>query len=397
MEIHTEYYFLEFGMLRFPSRLLSSARNAPVGVESQTQAMKKDLLIVVNRSDEVVGSASKWKCHLVEDNGPLLHRAFSLFVFDAAGRLMITRRSPDKITFPNHWSNTVCSHPLHNHYECDPSTASPYDNVLVSKWPSFPPPSTGAVPSTPHAAPFASSDSHTAAHPAVRGAIRAAARRAYQEIGLALAPSSISAHGRIIYSASNRNGAGATDASLAEAEIDYLTSAVASVGMGVDATDGPFTAASLREIIRPFHEEVDGVVWLPPPSNSGFAAPAKAADTNPPVEWLTASDDPSDNPAGRIPMAVAPAPTAFTADAFASAISGALANINVAHAASGGAWAPTDVLLTPWFTWCVEDPGLLARVWQSALAHASTPSASGPAAHGEVYKLRTDVPFGEAV
>lgn len=43
----------------------------------------------------------------------LLHRAFSVFLFDGAGRLLLQQRSDKKITFPLFWANTCCSHPLH--------------------------------------------------------------------------------------------------------------------------------------------------------------------------------------------------------------------------------------------------------------------------------------------
>ena len=45
-------------------------------------------------------------------NAGLLHRAFSAFVFDSSNRLLLQRRAPSKITFPNMWTNTCCSHPL---------------------------------------------------------------------------------------------------------------------------------------------------------------------------------------------------------------------------------------------------------------------------------------------
>lgn len=51
--------------------------------------------------------------HLVSniDRG-LLHRAFSVFLFDESGRLLLQQRADEKITFANMWTNTCCSHPL---------------------------------------------------------------------------------------------------------------------------------------------------------------------------------------------------------------------------------------------------------------------------------------------
>lgn len=45
------------------------------------------------------------------DDG-LLHRAFSVFLFDSQNRLLVQQRASEKITFPDMWTNTCCSHPL---------------------------------------------------------------------------------------------------------------------------------------------------------------------------------------------------------------------------------------------------------------------------------------------
>lgn len=42
----------------------------------------------------------------------LLHRAFSVFLFDEQNRLLLQQRATEKITFPDMWTNTCCSHPL---------------------------------------------------------------------------------------------------------------------------------------------------------------------------------------------------------------------------------------------------------------------------------------------
>ena len=42
----------------------------------------------------------------------LLHRAFSAFLFDHQNRLLLQQRATEKITFPDLWTNTCCSHPL---------------------------------------------------------------------------------------------------------------------------------------------------------------------------------------------------------------------------------------------------------------------------------------------
>ena len=77
----------------------------------QTQEKKKDLLILVNESDEELGFKSKSECH--QGNGTL-HRAFSVFIFNPSGELLIQRRSRDKALWDLHRSNSCCSHPHKN-------------------------------------------------------------------------------------------------------------------------------------------------------------------------------------------------------------------------------------------------------------------------------------------
>ena len=52
--------------------------------------------------------------HLMENiNKGLLHRAFSAFIFRPSdGKLLLQQRASEKITFPDMWTNTCCSHPL---------------------------------------------------------------------------------------------------------------------------------------------------------------------------------------------------------------------------------------------------------------------------------------------
>lgn len=52
----------------------------------------------------------KYTAHRRNPNGHL-HRAFSLFLFNSQGKLLLQQRSSNKITFPLIWANTCCSHP----------------------------------------------------------------------------------------------------------------------------------------------------------------------------------------------------------------------------------------------------------------------------------------------
>lgn len=45
-------------------------------------------------------------------NKGLLHRAFSVFLFNSKNELLLQQRATEKITFPDMWTNTCCSHPL---------------------------------------------------------------------------------------------------------------------------------------------------------------------------------------------------------------------------------------------------------------------------------------------
>ncbi|KIP11932.1 hypothetical protein PHLGIDRAFT_21251 [Phlebiopsis gigantea 11061_1 CR5-6] len=70
--------------------------------------------ILVDEEDRALGAADKKTCHLMENiNKGLLHRAFSAFVFRPSdGHLLLQQRASEKITFPDMWTNTCCSHPL---------------------------------------------------------------------------------------------------------------------------------------------------------------------------------------------------------------------------------------------------------------------------------------------
>ncbi len=65
-------------------------------------------LILVDTMDRVVGHLSKAECH---DGDGRLHRAFSVFLFNDAGELLLQQRGLDKRLWPGYWSNSCCSHP----------------------------------------------------------------------------------------------------------------------------------------------------------------------------------------------------------------------------------------------------------------------------------------------
>lgn len=80
--------------------------------ETQVKLMQEEC-ILVDKDDTNIGSASKKTCHLLENiNKGMLHRAFSVFLFNSKGDLLLQQRASEKITFPDHFTNTCCSHPL---------------------------------------------------------------------------------------------------------------------------------------------------------------------------------------------------------------------------------------------------------------------------------------------
>jgi isopentenyl-diphosphate delta-isomerase type 1 len=87
------------------------------GAATQQDFMIKDECVLVDEYDNVVGHASKGDAHRFTPTQPhgLLHRAFSVFLFDAQNRLLLQQRALNKITFPGVWTNTCCSHPLHGY------------------------------------------------------------------------------------------------------------------------------------------------------------------------------------------------------------------------------------------------------------------------------------------
>ena len=83
---------------------------------SQTGYMAADTVLVLSPTDIVIGSESKHASHQFTTAQPrgVLHRAFSVFLFDeSTGEMLLQKRASTKITFPNVWTNTCCSHPLH--------------------------------------------------------------------------------------------------------------------------------------------------------------------------------------------------------------------------------------------------------------------------------------------
>ena len=86
------------------------------GHDSTQSSMMEEVVIQVDELDNRVGGQTKLAAH---HGTGALHRAFSVLVFDSKDRILLQKRSSDKITFPGVWANSCCSHPLDNEMERD--------------------------------------------------------------------------------------------------------------------------------------------------------------------------------------------------------------------------------------------------------------------------------------
>ena len=86
----------------------------------QVASMRHELLPIVDLEDRVIGARSKADCHLMEniDSG-LLHRAFSVLLYNSRNQFLLTQRTAAKITFPGYFTNACCSHPAATDEEMD--------------------------------------------------------------------------------------------------------------------------------------------------------------------------------------------------------------------------------------------------------------------------------------
>lgn len=124
----------------------------------------QEYVTLVDENDNMVGTAEKIDAH----KNPRLHRAFSIFIFNNSGELLIQRRAEGKYHNPGMWANTCCGHPrpgeslevaahrrLQEEMDFDTGmvkvfsfiyssefenglTEKEYDHVLVGKWDGIP-------------------------------------------------------------------------------------------------------------------------------------------------------------------------------------------------------------------------------------------------------------------
>jgi isopentenyl-diphosphate Delta-isomerase len=79
-----------------------------IGDDGCVTSPAPELIVLVDDEGRSIGTMPK---PLVHHGETPLHRAFSAYLFDGDGRLLVTRRADGKQTFPGMWTNTVCGHP----------------------------------------------------------------------------------------------------------------------------------------------------------------------------------------------------------------------------------------------------------------------------------------------
>lgn len=73
----------------------------------EVKSVQAQFIPLVNERDEIIGSGEKMDVHVKG----LLHRAFSIVVYNKKGEILIQKRALHKYHSPGLWTNTCCSHP----------------------------------------------------------------------------------------------------------------------------------------------------------------------------------------------------------------------------------------------------------------------------------------------
>lgn len=73
-----------------------------------TSVQTDELVVLLDEAGRSIGTARKADVH---GSATPLHLAFSCYLFDDAGRVLLTRRALDKRAFPGVWTNSFCGHP----------------------------------------------------------------------------------------------------------------------------------------------------------------------------------------------------------------------------------------------------------------------------------------------
>jgi len=69
---------------------------------------EEEKVILVDENDDMVGTMGKMEAHKQD----LLHRAFSIFIFNSKGEMLLQQRAITKYHSGGLWTNACCSHPM---------------------------------------------------------------------------------------------------------------------------------------------------------------------------------------------------------------------------------------------------------------------------------------------
>ncbi|HYX73957.1 MAG TPA: isopentenyl-diphosphate Delta-isomerase [Steroidobacteraceae bacterium] len=80
----------------------------PAPASASDIVLDSEALILVDEADREIGHLGRADCHA---GSGVLHRAFSLLIFNGNGELLLQQRAASKRLWPLYWSNSCCSHP----------------------------------------------------------------------------------------------------------------------------------------------------------------------------------------------------------------------------------------------------------------------------------------------
>ncbi|MFJ5222600.1 isopentenyl-diphosphate Delta-isomerase [Streptomyces sp. NPDC088400] len=196
----------------------TTANSSSNGAQSRG-AQEEIMLELVDENGKTIGTAEKLAAHQPPGQ---LHRAFSVFLFDEQGRLLLQRRALSKYHSPGVWSNTCCGHPY------------------------------------PGEAPFA-----------------AAARRTYEELGIS--PSLLAQAGTVRYNHPD------PESGLVEQEYNHLFVGLAQSALRPDPEEIDETAFVTQAELAELHAEATFSAWFMTVLDT--ARPAIRELTGPALGW----------------------------------------------------------------------------------------------------------------
>jgi len=88
----------------------------------------EEQVVLVTPQDDVLGVMAKQEAHIAG----LLHRAFSVFIFNERGEMLLQKRAACKYHSPNQWTNAVCSHPRMNEDYIDAAARRLQEELNIS-------------------------------------------------------------------------------------------------------------------------------------------------------------------------------------------------------------------------------------------------------------------------